>query len=194
MRGSEETDRFDAVIDRALRSYAEPAEVPEARVVLARVLSRARVSESQRRGWWVWGAVATAGLAVVVLAGVVWMMRGPRRVEIAGVPKAPSVSQVASSPPQVTYTWTVARTNGAQRNRAFTVREVQGAASQVPKLEVFPTLRPLTAEEQALVAFVRRAPPAVKKAVIEDQQHWDDPIIVADLRKPSLESGSQQDQ
>ena len=82
------------------------------------------------------------------------------------------------------------RRNGLGRES----RRHDGARASPPKLEVFPTPRPLTAEEQALVAFVRRAPPAVKKAVIEDQQHWDDPIIVADLRDPSLQSGSHQDQ
>ena len=67
-------DAMDARSMRALRSYAEPGEVPETRVVLARVMERARASESQRRGWWVWGAVA-AGLAVVVLVGVLVLRR-----------------------------------------------------------------------------------------------------------------------
>jgi hypothetical protein len=52
----------------------------------------------------------------------------------------------------------------------------------------------LSPEEEALVSFARQAPPGVKKAVIEDQQHWDQPIIVADLRDPSLQAGGHQDQ
>jgi hypothetical protein len=63
----------------------------------------------------------------------------------------------------------------------------------MPKLDVFPSPRPLSPEEQALVAFALRAPSEAKKAVVEDQQHWDDPIIVADLRKLVLQSGNQQD-
>jgi hypothetical protein len=75
------------------------------------------------------------------------------------------------------------------------VREMRTSVSKkMPKLDSFPTPRLLSPEEQALVAFARRAPPAVKTAVIEDQEHWDDPVIVADLRKPSVESSGQKDQ
>jgi len=196
MRGDEETDRFDAVIDRALRSYSEPAEVPEARVVLTRVLSRVQEAESQRRGWWMWGVVTTVGLAVLVTVGVVWMMRTPRRAEIAWIPKAPGMTEGS---PQRLKPESPGRVHGTAeavslQSRGTTRRKSRAEAESPPKKEVFPTPRPLSVEEQGLVAFVRRAPPAVKKAVIEDQQHWDDPIIVADLRDPSLQSGSHKNQ
>ncbi len=202
------------MIDRALRSYAEPGQVPETRVVLARVMERARASESRSRGWWMWGAVAAAGLAVVVLVGVL-VLRGSRMHEIAGVAKVPGAVEnipqrlKPESSGQVHCTAeavplqserqgeraVVGTAEGVPlQSRGRTRRESRAEAKSPPKLEVFPTPRPLTAEEQALVAFVRRAPPAVKKAVVEDQQHWDDPIIVADLRDPSLQSGSHQDQ
>ena len=64
-----------------------------------------------------------------------------------------------------------------------------------PKQEVFPTPRPLSREEQALIRFAREGPPAVKKAVLEDQKHWDDPMItdVAELAPKPPGSRSQQD-
>ena len=223
MRSGEEMERderYDSMIDRALRSYGEPAEVPETRVVLARVMERVRASESQRRGWWMWGAVAAAGLTVMVLVGVVWMTRSSRGPEIAWVPKAPGVMGVPHRPTgkpsgegdgtrsveQVGRQAISAENAGAKARsdiRSVSARLKScpdtrtcwdGAPHVLPKKEVFPTPRPLTEEEQALVAFARRAPPAVKKAVIEDQQHWDDPVIVADLRKPPVESSSQQHQ
>jgi hypothetical protein len=64
----------------------------------------------------------------------------------------------------------------------------------LPKLAVFPTPRPLTPEEEALVAFAKHGPPEVQRAVLEDQKHWDDPIIVAESGKPPPQSGNQQDQ
>jgi hypothetical protein len=206
----ERDERYDSIIDRALQSYAEPVEVPETRVVLARVMERVRASESRRRGWWMWGAAAAAGLAVMVL---VWMMREPRPAEIAWVPKGPGVAVIGAaqsaalpdqageekrSVPQGLKPEVFDRTYGTAeavplQKGGKMQRESRGEAESMPKKEVFPTPRPLSEQEQALVSFARRAPAAVKKAVIEDQQHWDDPVIVADLRKPSLESGSQQD-
>lgn len=64
----------------------------------------------------------------------------------------------------------------------------------LPKLEVFPTPAPLSAQEQALVAFAKHGPPAVQRAVLEDQKHWDDPIIVAGLEKEPLQARNPQDQ
>jgi hypothetical protein len=64
----------------------------------------------------------------------------------------------------------------------------------LPKLEVFPTPTPLSPQEEALAAFVKYGPPAVQRAVLEDQKHWDDPIIVADLREQPVQAGNPQDQ
>jgi hypothetical protein len=216
MRGDEEMtreDRLDAAIDRALRSYAEPVEVPETRVVLARLMERVRLEPGHGFGWLNWSAVVAAGLAVVLLVGVVWMMRGARRAEIAWTPRAPGVVQ--STPQRLKpdsarlYSTAeavplqnegggksqIAHNNSAKANR--TPGELVAgvmAPTSLPKLDVFPTPRPLTAEEQALATFVQQGPPAVQRAVVEDQKHWDDPIIVADLRNQPLETSSQQDQ
>ncbi|MGB6871788.1 MAG: hypothetical protein WBD93_19395, partial [Acidobacteriaceae bacterium] len=73
------------------------------------------------------------------------------------------------------------------------VREFAANRRTLPKLDVFPTPRPLTPEEQALVAFAKQGPPAVQRAVIEDQKHWDDPVIVAELQEKSSSAGNQQD-
>jgi hypothetical protein len=85
--------------------------------------------------------------------------------------------------------------NGHEQDEARIVQVVRVRAPEpMPKLDVFPSPRPLTVEEQGLVVFAMQAPPVVKKAVIEDQQQWDKPIIVAELRKASLNSDNQQDQ
>lgn len=211
MRGDEVNsipDEIDERIDRALRSYAEPGEIPEARVFLAGVMARAREAEPRRQSRRVWGWVAVAGMAaMVMLAGVVWVTGGPRRAEIAWTPRAPSVTKSIPQQP---------RTDGSEPPHSSLLAPAAGATRMghprmapglnwagskrailkktLPKLDVFPTPRPLSAEEGALVTFAMQAPPAVKKAVIEDQQHWDDPIIVADLQQPALKSDSHQDQ
>lgn len=191
MRGDE---LIDERIDAALRSYAEPGEMPETRAAVARVMAQVELAESRKRFWmWAVGIPAVACLLMAVLVATTWWMRGSRQKEIAWVPKAPAVVRTEKREERVAVSELShpGARKAAHQNGAPVVAAVQ---ERLPMLDVFPTPRPLTAEEQALVAFVRRAPPAVRKAVIEDQQHWDDPIIVADLRKPSTESGNQQDQ
>jgi hypothetical protein len=58
---------------------------------------------------------------------------------------------------------------------------------------VFPTPRPLTAEERGLVAFASEASPELKKQVVEAERHMGDPITIAELKIAPLASGVVQD-
>ena len=180
MRSDEGRDELDRRIDAALRSYAEPGEIPEARVVLARVMERAG-AERRRLRWWI-GAVGSGAAAVVLLAvAVVWGMRSAQAPEIAWVPRAPGVVAIP-----VRSADGVAESHPGAREAAVDQREVA-----LPKQAVFPTPRPLTAEEQALVAFVNRAPADLRQAVIEDQQNWDKPIVIAGVTVRPLSEGEE---
>jgi hypothetical protein len=203
MRGDE---RMEERIDAALRSYAEPGEIPEARVVVARVMELAG-SEGRRFGW-VWGvAVATACL-LIALAGAVWMMKGARVPEIAWVPRAPGVREAVSRagakarPSSSSFS---ARLKSCPDTRTCgtAARVVKGGAGgtqlamnrekrRLPKMEVFPTPRPLTAEEQALMAFTEQATPEVKKQVVEAEEHLGDPIAIAELKIRPLDEKDRQ--
>jgi hypothetical protein len=204
-------ERVDERIDAALRSYAEPGKAPEARAVLARVMEQARAGESQRGGWWVWGAAITAGLAAMVLVGMARMTGSPRRAEIAWVPRAPGVASEEPYSQRLKPDSSLGSSGTAEAmafqnegSRKLPGRTAHGEKTggrrvaqeatpeRLPKLDVFPTPHPLTQQEQGLVVFVTQAPPEVRKAVIEDQQHWDDPIIVADLQNRPVVSGSPQ--
>jgi hypothetical protein len=176
----------DARLDAALRSYAEPGEIAETRVAVARVLERVRSDSGREVGFWVWGAVATACLVVAVVVGA-WMLRGSSVPEIVWVPRAPGVVDyrpLTSRGSIVELPHPVARNSTAQQN---------GAPGVLPKLEVFPTLRPLTAEEQALVAFAEQATPEQKKQVMEAEQHLGDPIAIAELKIRPLDEGEKTD-
>lgn len=206
-------ERVEELMDAALRSYAEPGEVQEARVVLARALERDRASGSRRQRGWVWGAAA--GLALMVILGAVWMMRGPRRAEIAWAPAAPVVASIgpadrdSGAKAPLLLRGSAARLKSCPDTRAcpgvmervrqtpsLTGSRVAQARESLPKLDVFPAPTPLSSEEQALVAFAKHGPHEVQRAVIEDQKHWDDPIIVADadLQEQPLQARQQLDQ
>jgi hypothetical protein len=171
-------EQIDALIDAALRSYAEPA--PHPRVAVARVMERALREESRGRfSWLAWGAVAVGCLVVMAVVFGVRVIRGPRVPEIAWVVKAPGVVD--------SHALTSRRVPGRlielpHRARAKNGREQNGAPNALPKMEVFPTPRPLTAEEQALVTFAAQASPAAKREVIEAERHLGDPIVIAELK------------
>jgi hypothetical protein len=208
MRGDE---RFDELIDAALRSYAEPGEIPETRVAL----DGARAEATAQRRVWVWSWAVGAACVVALLVALGWMgvSRSPRAREIAWTPKAPEVVSGGRGAEVRKSTGAEAmdsiagaarlkpcpdtKTCGGQfRDGAAGARATRVARNEQPqpKLDVFPTPTPLSPEEQALVAFAKYGPPAVQRAVLEDQKHWDDPIIVAELRAQPMQAGKPEDQ
>jgi len=185
MRGDEwSEDR----IDTALQSYAEPVEVPDTRVAVARVLERVR-SESPRRriGWWGFAVAATCFVMAAVFAA--WILPGSRVPEIAWLPKPPGVARVLGTNSLAELPDHRAR-KAAHQNRA---PAVESAQERLPKLDVFPTPRPLTSQEQALVAFAMQSTPEQKRQAVEAEKHLGDPIVIAELKIAPLDGGVVQD-
>lgn len=176
----------DVRIDAALRSYAEPPGIPEPRVALAQILSQAEAERRRRTRVWIWTAAPACALLVIALIAV-WMLRAPRAPEIARTPRAPAVATVpvAASPAE-----NVAPTAAHARHRPPSRRELASASSParqaLPRQDVFPTPRLLSPQEQALVAFVSRAPANLQRAVLNDQQNWDQPIRVSEVVVPEV--------
>jgi hypothetical protein len=173
-------DEIDEKIDAALRSYAEPPETPEPRLVLAGVLERARNLETADRRWRAW-LTPIAGCAVALMAAAVWVLRVPRVPEIVWTPRAPGVARVETAPvPGVARRGVTHRAAVLQR---------QNVAEAPPKLETFPAPLPATVQEQKLVDFVERGPSVAKQQVLEARQHSDDPLEIAELKIQSLDEG-----
>ncbi len=153
-------DTLDARIDAGLRSYAEPpASISDSRIAAATILGRARRPRS--RSWlWIWAIPAAACLALAV--GLLWWFHAPSAPNVArAVPTAPALAVPSPPAPAV------------RRAHLRVVRRSHAAATSLPKLEVFPTPAPLSAQELELVTFVRHAPPAVREAVMEEQSQSD---------------------
>lgn len=188
-------DEFDSRIDAALRSYAEPRETTEPRVALAQVMERVRAEQPERRSrWWIWGLTGAAACLLALVAAL-WTVHTPQVPQIAQAPAAPGVAAAPAHPSDTaagrSFAPHVRRTiHAGHAGRSFALA---ASSKPLPKLAVFPTPRPLSPEEMALVAFAKHGPPEVRRAVLEDQKHWDDPLIVADLQKRPTQSGSQQD-
>jgi hypothetical protein len=185
MRADEIGERIDA----ALRSYAEPPEMPESRMVLARVLERARAEKAPRWRWWVW-VIPAAGCAVALLVALIWVLRVPRVPEIAWTPQAPGVASVAApaeAQPSRPGLRSAAVRSAAARGKRETVR-------RPPRLAMFPMPSALSPEERQLLAFANQASPSAVRQVLEAQQHIDDPIQIAPLSIRPLDEGDTTDQ
>lgn len=163
-------DPLDARLDAALRSYADSGETTAPRVALAQLFGRAaRQQRSRRLRAWIAAAAMAAGAAFMLIV-LLMAHRPPAKAQIAWMPRPPEAVRMPPIPQSV---------------RVQTVRRHNPtAAARLPKQPLFPTPRPLSPEEQALVAFAQHGPPEVQRAVLQDQTHWDDPIIVAGLQHP----------
>jgi len=199
-------EQLEEKIDAALRSYAEPGDLCEPRVALARLRARAG---QERSGWsrlrfgpgklgiWMSAAAGAFG-ALVLIAGLVWVFGGPAVPQIAWVPGAPRAMTGLTAPATpgrraelkvMERGWEgSAKTHP---NQALEIRLDAGPGREVrlPKLEVFPTPQPLSPEEQALVAFAASASPELKREVIEGQGDLSGPITIAELKIQPLDEG-----
>lgn len=168
-------DELDRRIDNALAGYsgAEPlAGIEE------RVLRRVRVAT--RRRAFGWAAAIAVAAAMVVTVSVVRVPRvvGSKSHNIAHVETAvpPQPMPVAEKP--LILPKPRGRTRVPQRE-------------PLPKMKQFPTPAPMTAEERALVAFVRRYPKEAQQA-FEDRKRSEEPIEIQPIQIPPLEdSGAQ---
>lgn len=190
VRPIEEADALDRRIDAALRAYAEPPETMAARLAAARILERARVQplRARRAVWWM-GAVAVPACAVLIAAAAaLWMLHSAPVPQMARAPRAPAVVTAPAAPPQAALARIpdapASRSAPARRSRAHSDRAA--ATPHLPKLAVFPTPRPLSAQEQALVAFAEHAPPAVQRAVLEEQKRWDESTAAGAQPTPAV--------
>ncbi len=183
--GAPQQDRIDSLIDTALRSYAEPGEIPGARVVVARLMDRARAEKAARRAAWAWRwAIAVAcGIALIVVLHSMWVTGRPRAAQIAWEPKAPKAVRLQPS----------LVNRSARKVSMPRAGSLQAMERPLPKMEIFPTPRPLTAQEEALLGFAQQGSLEAKKQAVDAQEHLGDPIVIAELRIEPLQSGEKQD-
>lgn len=178
-----ERDELDQLIDSALAGYAEPRPGLEKRV-LARVSGQ--MTRSPRRRW-ILAAVAAPAIAALILFGYL-VQRTPRsqpgqRAYVPAVTSEPAVV-TTPTPPNAQRPASPERI----RHTGHVVNRASNPSVSRPKLDIFPTPQPLTADEQALALFAAQAPEPQRKAFIEAQQQADAPIHIAAIRIQPLES------
>jgi hypothetical protein len=175
----ENNDDLDRMIDSALAGYssAQPLAGLE-----ERVLNRVRLSARRRVIAW---AVAGAVVASVMVAAI--FVRMPRAPAPASHDVARLQTPGPSLPVPVKEEPRVAPKH--RRGRIATMRAEP--PRPLPKLEQFPSPMPITAEERALLAFVKHHPAEAKQFVAE-RQNGDKPIEIEPIEMAPLQRNGAQ--
>lgn len=171
---------LDPILDLVLADYAKPPAGLEERV-LARVFGETRPSPRRR---WVLVAIA-APIAVCLL---LFTYRMPKALHSwsAAVANQPSESSVRpAAAPRIE--WPPRVVVGKQIDRRRRVQEgIRPSVPPRPKLELFPTPQPPTAEERALSQLASQTTDAERKAIVETREQAGAPIEITAIRIPPL--------
>ncbi len=163
-----ENAELDRILDAALARYAMAEPRPG---LEGRILANLRGAEVEvRHGrWWIWGLAATAAILLVIgTLGWKWTTAAHQPIahHSAPAPQRPAVPELATrdgnTPPQI---------KRAPRRVARHAPQHEVVAAN-PKLDVFPSPLPLTAEEVALAQYVRDFPNEAQ-LVAQAQQEFD---------------------
>jgi hypothetical protein len=190
-----EKDDLDLLLDSALATYADPGPDSglEYRVLAALTAIRTEppaVLTPWPRRWLPWA------IAVPIAAGLLLLWLSMARNKPLPASEPQQARQSAPAP----IAQPAAPSNEVRRAvpRRHPVRippptsSVQTAqATPLPKLDVFPTPQPLTAEERALVDVVAQSPLPVREALVQAQTQDDSPVRIAAIHIPPLEPSDQ---
>jgi len=158
-----EGDELDRELNAALVDYSAVAPRPG---IEARVLANLRTPQAQASffAWWRRGAWATIMTIVIMAAALLWKSEVRRRR--AGVNPPPAATRLRDSSTQVAVDRGEENSipdrpvpnRSAPTHRALHRRRSTAAGPPTPKLDVFPSPQPLSAEELALARYIERFP------------------------------------
>ena len=173
-------DSLDAGLDAALAKYAavEPRAGLEERVLANLRAERARAPE---RSWWRWGFAAAT---LVIGAALAWRTAKPSHSVL--------VNRPAETQPAATQASQTANAGGevvpvrVPPMREQSRRPISTKLAADPKLDVFPSPRPLSEEEFALARYVRNFPSDAK--LVAQAQAASEREVLAKMQELANES------
>jgi len=142
-----ERESLEQELEAALAKYAavEPRAGLEERV-LANL--RAEPEEVPERAWWRWIVAGALAAVVVVALAVAWRQRAP------GIAKQPPIAAPTARP-----FGTLSASNSSEIRKSPVRRaSPKDEIATVPKLDQFPSPRPLSEQEKTLASYVEQYP------------------------------------
>ena len=186
-------DELDLLLDSALSTYADPGPDSglEHRVLAAIDVARhsgerPRVFAKTRR-WLPWAiAVPVAAGLLLLWLSIPKSVHAPTSTQqFAERHQPPENISSTAHPSQPLRKAVHPSHHSAQAMHPSAPAQV-ARAMPLPKLDVFPTPAPLSAEERVLVTVADTGPPSEREALIESQEPPDAPLSIAALNIPPL--------
>jgi len=199
-----EKDDLDRLLDSALATYADPG--PEAGLenrILEALATERRADQShrafaRRRRRLVWVIAVPVAAAVLLSFSIaninrISSSRSPQVSQLVR-PSSPKPGNRPETSRRIEPTSSSGKSGGLKGHKssraaqaAPSTRASAALVSPLPKLDVFPTPKPLTAEERALLDVAVKAPPQARQAIVEAQEQNKEPLHIAAIHIPPLE-------
>lgn len=183
----DDPDELDRLLDSALATYADPG--PHSGLE-QRILGRisAETASSARCRWLAWAIAlpAAAGLLIFVLISHPWINHAPALPKQANVLHRPTPSIEAANRPSSKPAQT-RRSKAPLRRQRPRHSALVARSAPLPKLAIFPTPRPLSPQEQALVNFAAHATVPERESLIAAQQQPDAPLHISAIQIEPLQ-------
>jgi len=178
-----ERDKIDALLDAALGTYAEPRTGLEQRI-LAHVEGAQSSQMAPWRRWLGWELAATLAASVLLYSGVsvVWHHRTKSAPTASKREQASALRMPNTQPEPLRSIASHPRGPAPTRHRDTHAETV---ATGAPKLDVFPAPRPLSPQEQALVALARQSA-EVRQQALPAQGDDDAPLQISAIQIPPI--------
>jgi hypothetical protein len=171
---------MDRMLDSLLQQYGhvEPGPGLESRI-LARIRTEAVRSSSSRRWAWILAEGVAAILLLLMVAGI--RHRPVPVLEDSTMARAPERNDIAQASRSIPA-------NASSASRRATARSRRAGRVREPRLDQFPSPRPLTRRELALVDYVARFPQEAL-LVAKQQAEFEEDIRTAEqeFESPSSE-------
>jgi len=179
-------DNLDEMIDAALESYANPRPGLERRM-LARISGGAATSSRWRR---LFVAIAAPLIgSLLLMAYLAPRISHVATTQVAVAPTPSSTSHVESTPGRLPASRSASRVH--ERHARRLPDRVRYNIVQRPKLDIFPSPKPLSYAEKAVIRFAREAPEGDRKALVTPDPELTEPIRITAIHIPPLPSSEE---
>ncbi|HME35405.1 MAG TPA: hypothetical protein VKF84_09210 [Candidatus Sulfotelmatobacter sp.] len=177
-------DELDRTLDAALAKYAavEPRAGLEDRILANLQAERTRLPN---RAWWRWG-YAVAMVVALIVAILAWKTARPSHAVIVERPAVGNRQEQKPSP-RLAKAGAESRPIPVRVGRTRVPPPNSAIAAASPKLDVFPSPRPLSEEELALAQYVRNFPSDANQVARE--QEASEREVLAKMQELANKSG-----